>query len=295
MLKFMNPILDALEDGTVIRRAASGLLRVAAAFLALGGAVAALSLFSMAISAESGSALLGGLFLCLFTIVATLCTVQVFLYRARSIEQLGPSPFTVVPVVAIGLRLTGEAVAVSVSVVGIGGCLASWLGAPLSALGSLIGLSSREAAANGFLLGVAVLGYSLMTAALWPDDGGALAREHLPGGGAARRRGGHGAEPQNARAVVRPRAAQRTSTRTGSPQGSRRGASPAAPPGGSPPPRGTPDRPSGRLAGLRRLWGAARAGQHLLCGVRRSRPERQLRTRGERWERLGVLRGSWSV
>jgi len=166
MSSFMDPILDALNDGSVIRKGVKALVQITAVIMVLATLLLVITLLKASFQVGSSLATVGGLLLALFLIVACVCSAQVFLYRARTIDALGASPFTVVPIVAILIRLAGEFWAINMMAFAVGGCLAAWLGGPLvGVLGELSGARGMHVSGS-FLGGLVVFGYSFVLAAL---------------------------------------------------------------------------------------------------------------------------------
>ena len=117
--------LSALETGKIIRAAVALLLRIESVLaLVLGVYVVVQTLklgFSLPTPGTIGSImaaiLLGGAFF-------AIC--QILLYRAASASRLGESPFTVIPIISILFRTTGETYATLLATAGIAGCVFTW-------------------------------------------------------------------------------------------------------------------------------------------------------------------------
>jgi hypothetical protein len=107
-LFFFYPVLKALNDGRIIRRAVIIVLQILAVLSVLGGLFAAFTLLS---SGGGVAAILGGVVM----LAAILCVAQIFWYRAASVRDLEAEPedhfgakFTVIPIASMLFRLLGE-------------------------------------------------------------------------------------------------------------------------------------------------------------------------------------------
>lgn len=109
MLTVLDPVLDALTDGRVIRRyVAVGLSGLAWAVLAggvLGTIVILKASFTDALPAE---ATIGGVLWALIFSATVWVMAQVTLYHAREVRRLPEDRFVVIPIASIMLRLIGE-------------------------------------------------------------------------------------------------------------------------------------------------------------------------------------------
>ncbi len=124
---FFFPVLDALERGVVIRTAVAVVVRVAGVLMMLGGLVTTVLVGKYAFQAGDDAVTFAGLLVALIVFVGLLCVSQVYFYRAAAISRLPDSPFTVMPVVSILLRLAGEVYALLCVIGGVGGCLFTWI------------------------------------------------------------------------------------------------------------------------------------------------------------------------
>ena len=108
-LNFFYPVLDALNDGRVIRRAVGIALQVIAVFTFTAGAIGIITILKFAFaSGTSTEATIGGLLYAAIFAAMTISVFQVFRYRAGHIAELGESPFTVMPIMSILFRCVGE-------------------------------------------------------------------------------------------------------------------------------------------------------------------------------------------
>ncbi|MDQ2899954.1 MAG: hypothetical protein M3Y07_09160 [Acidobacteriota bacterium] len=126
---FYYPVLDALNRGPVIRKAVAIALRVVGILIALGGLAGIITVLKLIFQTNVPAELtIGGLLLAGLVAVALLCIVQICFYRARSIDALSESDYTVVPIVSIALRAIGEVIGTLGVAAATGGFFAILLG-----------------------------------------------------------------------------------------------------------------------------------------------------------------------
>lgn len=159
-------ILDALNDGRVIKRAVSYALRFAAVLAAIAALLLAITVAKVAFgpgtTAEISIAF--SLFLILY-LLSTVCQVQILFYRSKSVLNLESSRYTVVPVVSILFRAAGEFAATNLCFVGLGATLAIWV-SKQNPLG-LVGMNALMPAFNSsdsFLAGALLLAWTFLLA-----------------------------------------------------------------------------------------------------------------------------------
>jgi len=116
-------VLSALAEGNVLRNAIALVMRVGAVLILLGGLLLVIQILKMSFQLPSATATIGGLRLA----VAFFAVSQIYLLRAQSVHDLEDSPFTVIPILSILFRASGEAYAVGAIAFGVGGCLFTWL------------------------------------------------------------------------------------------------------------------------------------------------------------------------
>ncbi|MDQ2776700.1 MAG: zinc ribbon domain-containing protein [Acidobacteriota bacterium] len=126
MLKFLYPILDSISEGPFIRQVLKYCLRVFAGIMALVGLIALIAILKLSFSqAVPTSVSIAGLAIACLFVAATVCQIQIFLYRAGRIEALPPTRYTVIPAAVQLLRLAGEVLATSICTLGIAAFIAS--------------------------------------------------------------------------------------------------------------------------------------------------------------------------
>lgn len=161
-LNFFYPVLDALNDGRIIRRAVGIALQVIAVFTLAAGAIGIVTILKFAFaSGTSTEATIGGLFYAAIFAAMAISVFQVFRYRAGHIARLGESPFTVMPIMSILFRCVGEVYATLLVGFGVGAFVlaifaADAAGFLIGQLGVLPGLPSPSAGV-GLLGGLASL------------------------------------------------------------------------------------------------------------------------------------------
>lgn len=173
---FFYPVLEALNDGRIIRKSVTVVLKVLAVLIALGGVLAALTVLTTALRGTGGMAL-GGILFALLLLGTAACVGQIYWYRAGSVAALEHSKNTVIPIFAILSRAGGEAAATGLGGVGIGACLFLWL-SPEGAGGVLqsVPFLAQVPSEGGFLTGILVLVYlallgfaALIVGYLWAE------------------------------------------------------------------------------------------------------------------------------
>ena len=120
-------VLGALAEGSVIRKAIAVIMRLAAVLILLGGLLALIQILKVSFQLQSAAATIGGLFVAVLVAAAAFAIAQIYLYRAQSVHELEDSPFTIIPILSIMFRTTGEAYAVGALALGVGGCVFTWL------------------------------------------------------------------------------------------------------------------------------------------------------------------------
>lgn len=169
LLTFYYPVLNALSRGPVIRKAVAIGLRIVGGLIALAGLFGIITLLKFILQpGVPPEATLGGLLLAGLITVALLCVVQICFYRARAIDTLPNSDYTVIPIISITLRAIGEILGTLGLATAIGGFLvillsSGELGTQLLGASGLPGIflpgSSPQ---SSFVAGLSVLAYAAM-------------------------------------------------------------------------------------------------------------------------------------
>jgi hypothetical protein len=160
----LEPFFHALSDGKIIRLTVAWVLRILAVLTALLGLLGFIATIGLGFKASedgmgnrSAGLLLGCLLLALFALAWGYLSAGILTFRARSVEELGDSHFTVLSILSLLFRLNGELMFVTYSLLGVGGCLFVWFSdsSPFSALGMLgEELPFAGRAGTGFLGGI---------------------------------------------------------------------------------------------------------------------------------------------
>src|SRR5215475_8197344 len=173
VLGITRGILNALSQGSVIRRSIAAVLQIGAVLVLVTALVMLVLILKQSFqTGTSAGATIGGITMAILLAGALFAVSQIYLFRANSVRELDDSPFTVIPIVSILFRAAGETYAVVGLALGIGGCVFTWLtgaspGTVLTAVGSNLGLFAPALAGqtgNGpFLDGLAfVAGFAVM-------------------------------------------------------------------------------------------------------------------------------------
>jgi hypothetical protein len=143
VLSVTSAVLGALAQGKVIRNAIALVMRVGAVLILLSGLLVVITILKMSFQISSAAATIGGLLVAVLLAAAFFAVSQIYLFRAQSVHDLEDSPFTIIPILSILFRASGEAYAVGALALGVGGCLFTWLSGMsptilLSALGGFM-------------------------------------------------------------------------------------------------------------------------------------------------------------
>lgn len=155
---FLRPILEALNDGKLIRTSMALILQVIGVVSLLAGAYVLVEMLKISFRLQTEGTI-GGLILAILFVAAVLGMVQVLFYRAANIRELDDSPYTVIPICSILLRALGEIYALFGVAVGVGGCIFIWLSGsnPFFLLPGIGGMFPVVAADRTFLGGLLFL------------------------------------------------------------------------------------------------------------------------------------------
>lgn len=174
MFAFLEPFFRTLNDGKILRLTAAWVLRVLAVLLAMAGLLVAIFFVRLGIRSGDNSlgvhaagVLFGALLFALIGLAWGYLQAGICFYRARSIDELEDSQFTVLSILSLMFRLIGEQFFVTYSLLGVGGCLFVWLtdSSPLAALGMLAQeLPFASNSSSGFLGGIELAVLMLLVA-----------------------------------------------------------------------------------------------------------------------------------
>jgi hypothetical protein len=151
-------VLEALDDGRVIRTSVARVLRGLAVLFLLGGVYLLVEILktSFRLSTEGT---IGGLVLATVFAAAVLGVVQIVFYRAREINEPERAPFVVIPICSILFRALGEIYATLGIAIAVGGCFYIWFSKlnPFALLGPMHRLFPSISPEATFLGGVLFL------------------------------------------------------------------------------------------------------------------------------------------
>jgi hypothetical protein len=125
VLPITQNVIDTLQQGTVIRKGVTWALRIIAALAALGGIYSLIELLKLSFQLPT-SGTIGGLLASVLVAGAIAATVQILLARAVTVDELGESQFTVIPIISVLFRAAGEVGAAVCLTTGVGGCIFFW-------------------------------------------------------------------------------------------------------------------------------------------------------------------------
>jgi len=97
MPHLFSPVLDAMNDGRVIRKAVAATLKVLGAVFAFGGLVLVVEILKYSFRPDTTTeATLGGILFSIILLVAFAGVVEIHFYRARSVSELGETAFVAI-------------------------------------------------------------------------------------------------------------------------------------------------------------------------------------------------------
>jgi hypothetical protein len=153
-------MLDALNDGKVIRSSIANSLKALAILSLVGGIYLLIDVLKASFDLSTEGTI-GGLIFSAFLVASIITVAQMLFYRASNIQDLRDSSFTVIPISSILFRAFGEAYAIFGIAVGVGGCVFMWLAKnnPLYLLGEVARFLPTVTPEETFLGGVFFLVY----------------------------------------------------------------------------------------------------------------------------------------
>jgi hypothetical protein len=176
----LDPFFHALSDAKIIRQAVVWVLRILATIMALVGLYGFISIIRLGISARNSvvdvegnlvthtpiGIVIGCILLALFVLAWGYLTAGILIYRSRTVQEMEDSPFTALSILSILFRLNGELAFVTYSLIGIGGCLFTWIAeaSPFSAMGMLGEVPFAKGGDIGLLGGIEMAIFFLMIA-----------------------------------------------------------------------------------------------------------------------------------
>ena len=168
MFSLLDPILDNLKNGYIVRKVVALLFRIQGWVIALAMLIFALIALKQGFNDYlPWQATLASIIVALIGIGLGFSLLQIYLYHAREIEALEDSPFTLSPIVAIYIRTIGEIYALMLLLLGfalfIATLLAGGMSLPFHLPDFLFGEVRQLFSGNNFLSGLVILLYSVMS------------------------------------------------------------------------------------------------------------------------------------
>lgn len=131
MLTVLYPVLDALNDGRVIRRFVAGGLQLAGWLTLMAGVIGVVVILKAAFSeALPTEATIAGVMWAVIFAAAVAALAQISFYHARDVRRLRDDRFVLIPIASIVFRLVGEQVATWCVAFGIAGFLVMLVASP---------------------------------------------------------------------------------------------------------------------------------------------------------------------
>lgn len=122
---FMKPLLQRISEGSFFKKIFSIILNIAGVIIALVGLVSFVKMWKF-IFELSPSGILGGIIFQLFLLIGIYMLVHILIIRAKEIDNLPESEFTVIPIVSIFLKMIGELYASFISIISVGVGILFW-------------------------------------------------------------------------------------------------------------------------------------------------------------------------
>ena len=168
-LLFMPAVMEFLSSGRFFRMSVGRLLQVAAVSGAIGGILVWCRLLVGMLEVFPSSGVSGIVVFLLSLLVCLYVTTHTLWIRGKEIASSEDSDIVVLPIVITIIRMTGEVCATCLVLIGLGGCLGTWLsfGALSDIPLDLPGLGSSDIFYGGILClvycSLAALGVALTT------------------------------------------------------------------------------------------------------------------------------------
>lgn len=165
VVEIVPHVLRRLDDGRIIRRVVSMALKVQGVLLFLWMAVLLIPVLKLAFQLDT-AATIGGILLGLTLLLFGIAGLQIHFHRADGIAALPDSPFTVIPIVSVVLRLVGEVYALGLVLLGLGSALFMLLAqaSPAGVLGPAAVFLPEDMRQLGALAGPLMLVVALVAA-----------------------------------------------------------------------------------------------------------------------------------
>lgn len=123
---FIKPLLQSISEGKFFRKTVAIALRVLAIAIAFASLVGWIVKWQFVFSLPV-TGIIGGIIFQLLMVVTAYMVIHIILIRAGNIERLPEAEYTVIPIVALCLKLLGEIYASFLAVTAVAGGLYIWM------------------------------------------------------------------------------------------------------------------------------------------------------------------------
>lgn len=166
---FMPRLLDYISHGVLFRRIVAGFLMAGMVVTIIAGLISA-ALGGYSYFRMGGVAILGGVLSIPLALVATYALAHILLIRARTVRDIPETEYTVIPIMSILLKLTGELGFVGAVFAGCQGLLSA-LFLSANPLGGLLGQYVGYGLFGGYGYGMGaaeaiLIGFAFLTIAV---------------------------------------------------------------------------------------------------------------------------------
>jgi len=122
---FMEAVLEKISQGQFFRKAFAVALQILAVVIAIAALVAWITVWK-SLSGLSSEAIFGIIIFQVLFVIAVYMVVNILIIRAGNINTLPDSDYTVIPIISLTLKLSGEIYASFVTVISVAGCILTW-------------------------------------------------------------------------------------------------------------------------------------------------------------------------
>ncbi|HYV92774.1 MAG TPA: zinc ribbon domain-containing protein [Chitinophagales bacterium] len=165
IFQIIYPFLDRLSLGKTLRTIIYWLWKIS---VVVYGIFALYLIFKILSTVDDFGPFLLGLVACILIVLAWWIIAQIFFYRADKVRQLPDSEFTVIPIVAQLLRLSGELLAAVIIIVGVVAVLiGGYLGIQYLDLLPYFRDATRSLGGNNSIVGLLLIVLLAVVYAFW--------------------------------------------------------------------------------------------------------------------------------
>lgn len=123
---FMKPVLQFISEGKFFRKTVAIALRILAITIAFASLVGWIVKWQFVFSLPV-TGIIGGIIFQLLMVVAAYMVIHIVIIRVGNIQRLPEAEYTVIPIVALCLKLLGEIYASFLTVTAVAGGLYIWM------------------------------------------------------------------------------------------------------------------------------------------------------------------------